>query len=163
MLTYALILLGAALMLMILECLLPSGGLLGIMATMALIGAVVLAFRHSQKAGLAFLGSVVVLAPLVIVGGLRLLPHTPIGRRLILKATERGSSQARASSVSDEGYARLAGKAGLAATPLRPAGIIEIGEERYSAVAQGEMIEAGAAVRVIRVEGNSIIVEKASS
>ncbi|GAB4328993.1 MAG: hypothetical protein Kow0037_03770 [Calditrichia bacterium] len=57
-------------------------------------------------------------------------------------------------------YTRLLGKTGLATTPLRPSGTVRIEERLFSAQSQGEFIEKGESVSVIRVEGNKIIVNK---
>jgi membrane-bound serine protease (ClpP class) len=50
------------------------------------------------------------------------------------------------------------GKRGTAASPLRPAGIAHIEGERVDVVSDGELIEAGEPVEVIRVDGNRIVV-----
>ena len=55
---------------------------------------------------------------------------------------------------------RYAGQTGAAHTPLRPAGIAEIGGARLNVVTEGDYIDAGAPVRVLRVEGNKIIVAR---
>ena len=55
---------------------------------------------------------------------------------------------------------RYAGQTGKAHTPLRPAGIAEIGGARLNVVTEGDYIDAGAPVRVLRVEGNKIIVAR---
>ena len=51
------------------------------------------------------------------------------------------------------------GKTGITATPLRPSGIAEFSDQRYSVVAEGEMIEKGTEIIVVKIEGNSIVVE----
>jgi membrane-bound serine protease (ClpP class) len=58
------------------------------------------------------------------------------------------------------GYLSLAGKTGRAATTLRPSGKAEIDGELYSVEADGIFIEQGSPVRVVRVQGNNVIVKK---
>jgi membrane-bound serine protease (ClpP class) len=52
----------------------------------------------------------------------------------------------------------LVGKIGIAATPLRPVGRVEIDSEVYEAQAEGLFVEKGRGVKVTRVRGNSITV-----
>ena len=54
----------------------------------------------------------------------------------------------------------LIGAVGLAITDLRPSGKIEIGEERYEASTEGELIEKGTRVKVIRSRGNYLQVRE---
>lgn len=78
-------------------------------------------------------------------------------RQLSLKrtlATEEGVT-----SVGD-GYSGLHGKTGKTLNPLRPAGTIVIDQKRYDVVTEGDLIEAGVDVRVIKVEGNRIVVKR---
>lgn len=54
----------------------------------------------------------------------------------------------------------LAGATGRALTPLRPAGTAELAGGRVAVVSQGEFIPAGAAVRVVQVQGQRVVVEE---
>jgi membrane-bound serine protease (ClpP class) len=57
---------------------------------------------------------------------------------------------------------RWIGKRGTALSPLRPAGIAELESERVDVVSQGEYIEANTPIEVVRVDGNRIVVRRAS-
>ena len=50
------------------------------------------------------------------------------------------------------------GDSGEALTPLRPAGKIRIGNQRFDALSQGSFIEQGSRVRVARIDGNRLFV-----
>ncbi|MDI6860712.1 MAG: NfeD family protein [Caldisericia bacterium] len=54
----------------------------------------------------------------------------------------------------------LSGKRGKVITTLRPSGTIEIDGKRYDAISLGEFIEKDSRVKVVKIEGNKIIVEK---
>ncbi len=51
-----------------------------------------------------------------------------------------------------EHRARYLGKTGVALTPLRPTGVIEVGGERIEVVTEGEFIAAGSKVRVVAMD-----------
>jgi membrane-bound serine protease (ClpP class) len=55
---------------------------------------------------------------------------------------------------------RYLGHEGVAFTNLRPAGKGVFGNERLNVVTEGDFIEIGASIRIIRVEGSKIIVQK---
>ena len=54
------------------------------------------------------------------------------------------------------------GRTGKALTPLRPAGIAEIDGKRIDVQTQGEFIEPGTVVVVLRTEGSKVLVEAAA-
>ena len=156
---YAILLLALGVTLAMMEVLLPSGGVLGFFAAAAIVAALVLAFRESNALGIAFIVVTMVLVPTVVVVGFKIFPRTAIGRRLILKPAVETKNQRGSAGVSEETYACLLGKNGIAVTPLRPSGIAEIDEQRYSVVTEGDTIEDSAEIVVVKIEGNSIVVE----
>ena len=85
---------------------------------------------------------------------LRYLPRSFLGRRLTLNDTLKDTRSSQL--VEDE----LVGKEGIAATDLRPSGIVTIDVRRVDVTADSAWIEKGARVRVIRVQGNRITVRK---
>ena len=162
-LLWAIVLLVIGITLVLLEVLLPSGGLLSLLALGAIVGSVVLGFRHSSTAGMILILFILVFVPVTIVLGFKVFPHTPIGKRLILADPFRRrqtASRNPSSSVTEE-YKTLNGKNGRSVTPLRPSGIAEIDDKRYSVVSQGQLIPKGVDIVVIKVEGNNIIVDPA--
>jgi membrane-bound serine protease (ClpP class) len=109
---------------------------------------------------LAFGGSVIasVLGMVVIA---RILPHTAIGRKLILAPEGPAGSMGLTATGSGRitEIAALAGKTGTAVSDLRPAGRIEIDDEPWDAVTEGDFVESGAEITVIEVRGNRIVVK----
>jgi membrane-bound serine protease (ClpP class) len=91
------------------------------------------------------------------VAGAWILPKTRPGKALVLEATQR------AARVADSTLAELAGKRGVALTPLRPAGKADIEDRTVDVVTDGLYVEEGAALRVARVEGTRVIVEPEKS
>lgn len=154
------ILLLVGIILVILETLLPSGGILGILATACLIGAIVLGFMQSPTTGWLVLLAVLVCVPILVLLGLKALPSTPFGRKMILTENQQDKDARGRAGVDDENFEQLKDKSGTTVTALRPSGIAEIDGKRYSVVSESEMIEPTVAIIVKDVEGNNIIVSK---
>ena len=84
------------------------------------------------------------------------LPHSSAFNRFVLTAAQPAS----AGFVSAPSYHNLLGFDGAAVTTLRPAGVAQLGSERFDVITEGEFIQAGEPVKVVRVEGRKIIVRK---
>jgi membrane-bound serine protease (ClpP class) len=97
----------------------------------------------------------VLLALVATLGLMRLLPKLPFGKRLVLD-TELKASQGFASPPEED--AAWLGKTGRATSPLHPSGIAEIDGHRLDVISEGELIDAGTLIRVVRVDSNRIVV-----
>ena len=62
-----------------------------------------------------------------------------------------------------EHRARYLGKGGLAITPLRPTGVVEVDGERIEAVTEGQFIAAGSEVRVVAMDRRRYFVRLANA
>ena len=162
MLTYAIILLMLGIFFAVLEAFLPSGGVLGFLATAGFVVSIVLAFRQGENTGMLFLAIVLVTVPVVIIVGLKMFPHTPIGKRMIL-ARAAQPTEPSAAGVSTLDFSPLLGKSGKTVTSLRPSGTIVIDGTRYSAVSRGKMLDNNMEITVVRIDGNSIVVDNISN
>lgn len=91
----------------------------------------------------------------------KFVPSTRAWKRLepllVLKSEEKRERGYKSPSLDQ---AKFMGREGLALTVLRPSGKIMIGEDVVDASSQGEYIEAGEKVRIVRVESNTAVVEK---
>ncbi|MFP3959955.1 MAG: NfeD family protein [Spirochaetaceae bacterium] len=87
-----------------------------------------------------------------------LFGRTNMFGRLTLAGTQ--DSTAGFTAQTDDVRERYLGRTGRAVTVLRPSGTAEIDDERVSVESDGEWIEAGSTVEVLRVDGNRIIVRK---
>ncbi len=149
------VLIVAALVLLVLEILTPSFGLLGGLALATLAAAVYFAFTLSAVFGFVVLAGSIVGVPIYLVGLVRWAPRAPFARRFFLRQAEDGSGQGTPEASE---LKALIGREGTAATPLRPAGAIRIDGRRVDAVAESGLIEAGAGVRVVRARGTDVVV-----
>ena len=135
-------------------------GALGLAALLVGLGLSLVGTGATWAVVLSALGQVIVallLAVVLALAFLRVLPRLPFGRRLILE-TELPAQAGYASAP--EADRRWLGKRGTAASTLRPAGIAHFDHERVDVVTEGEYIEAGDAIEVIRIEGNRIVVRR---
>ena len=127
----------------------PGMGIAALLALAALAGAVVIAFwKLSTSAGLAAVGGgfgVVVLA-------VWLLPKTKAARAMVLQAQHTGRA-------ANQALQELIGKEGVVVGPLRPAGSVDIDGKLVDVVSDGEYVERGVHVRVLRIEGARVLVE----
>jgi len=131
--------------------LIPGFGVAGIGGLTALFASIYLTFGE-QTLYVASLAVVLIVAGLLL--ALKLLPRTRTGRALVLE------SAIAAEAPPEEKLKPLEGALGKALTPLRPAGVAQFGERKVDVVAEGEFIEKGSTVRVVRVEGVRVVVRK---
>jgi len=82
------------------------------------------------------------------------LPKSSLFNRLVLSESEK--AEEGFVSVSEE--PELLGKTGVAITILRPVGIAEIEGKRVEVVSDGEFIQPGTEIKVIKVEGMRVLV-----
>ncbi len=147
-------LLVAGVLLLIAEVFVP-GAIAGIAGVICLAVGIVMAFTHSPMFGLVALVSSVVFGLLAFWAWLKWLPQTSAGKRLFL--SKDGSTW---KGYQDENLLLL-GRAGVAETILRPAGVALIDGRRVDVVTQGELLDKGQALKVVRVQGNRVVVAAA--
>lgn len=141
----------------------PGFGVAGVLGILAVIGGLVLSMMGAGAAPQFILLTLarVALALLFALAAslvlLRFLPRLPFGRKLILD-TGLDTGKGYVSPPASDSH--WLGKSGRAASTLRPAGIADIGGERVDVVSEGEFVDAGEPISVIRVDGNRIVVRK---
>lgn len=153
--TIALLLLVLGLALIVAEVFLPSFGVLSVLATAAIVGALALAFQEGTRTGVSFLVATSVLVPTTILLGFRVFPRTPMGKRMI-----PGGLTFESQASFDERDLELPGAEGTLESPCRPAGVARLAERRVDVVTRGEWLESGARVRVLEVQGNRVVVTR---
>lgn len=145
-----------------LELFIPSGGLLGFLASCCLLASVVMVYSgYGLNVMAIYLALIVAVVPVLFFLGIKYWPHTPIGRRVL--NLEPGRELEIAGGLTDFSLKPLLGKKGLAKTVLLPCGAIEIEGKTYDAISDGSVIERGDAVEVVEIEGTNIVVRKAES
>lgn len=150
-------LIGGGIVVFLLELLIPSAGVLGIVSLAMALGGVVAFFNVSVAWGMISLLLVGVLIPIAAVFAFRIMPHTPIGKALFLQDEEADRQRAEIEKQAARSNAReIVGQVGTAITDLHPAGRIEVDGTRYDALAVTGLINRGQQVRVIDVWGTEV-------
>lgn len=89
------------------------------------------------------------------------LPATPMWRGMVLKPAGAGNpsgGDGKKSAESERGI--KTGAPGEALTYLRPSGVARIEGRRFDVLTEGEFLEKGTAIEVVRIEGTRIFVQE---
>jgi len=172
-------LLAAALLLIVVDVFVPTFGVLALASLALSIAGVVCLFRVSSTWGTLGTVMVIIGGPVVFFFGLRIMPTTPLGRRLVLgshdqngdgsgegsgAAADPAARQADGSSLSSRGkMLALVGQQGEVVSDLRPIGMVRIGTQRYEALSETTLVRAGAMVRVMSIEASTLRVRPVDS
>ncbi len=157
MVFYITLLLIAGIVLIFMEMFVP-GGIIGIIGTILLGAAVYLCFSYyGSNAGIVVLVICSVVTICAFFCWFKFVPQTSLGRKVILGEQVSKENGYHSDSVSE---AKLEGCEGISESELRPSGIALINDERYDVVTDGEFLEPKTRIRVLRVDGNRIMVEK---
>ncbi|HMN40788.1 MAG TPA: NfeD family protein [Phycisphaerales bacterium] len=154
MLAWGIVLLAAALLLVALEVFIPSAGIISITAGLVGIAGIVCLFQHSVLSGIIGILVALVLVPIILVFGAKVMPATPMGKRLLF-----GESGKPEPVIPEESLNRLdalLGAEGDALTDLRPVGIARIDGQRIDVLAEIAFIPAGAKIKVTGVSGSQV-------
>lgn len=136
------------------EIVLPSGGILSLLAAGIFGYSLYLVFQDlSTAAGIAFVVADCITIPVLIVVGIKMLAKSPVTLSTQL------SSKLGVSSQPPE-LAQYLDSEGRALTDLRPAGTALIDGKRLDVVSRGEYIEKNSELLVIDISGNRIVVKK---
>jgi membrane-bound ClpP family serine protease len=157
LLFWGLALLAVALLLVVLEVFVPSGGLIAMGATAAAIAGIIMLFRYNITWGLTGVLAVMVLGPAAFGFALRVWPSTPMGRKLLgEKSVEQVETERATAQRERDRMSALLGAEGIAMTDFRPVGVVIIDGERLDALSETGYIRAGSRVRVTVVESNQL-------
>lgn len=162
-----LLLVAGGVLLLALELLVvPGFGIAGVLGLLALGAGLVLSMTGggATAAFIVAMATRVVFSLLLALGLglflLRFMTRLPWGRRLVLQTGLPASGGFASAPERDQAWL---GRQGRTLAMLRPAGFAQIDGERVDVVSEGEPIEAGALVEVVRVDGNRIVVRRAGA
>lgn len=129
--------------------LIPGFGVFGIAGLLFVGGGCYAVWNsHGPAVGMAMIAATVLLTGL----GLWLLSRSGTAQRMVLRHEIDGQATDR------EAMAGFIGKRGVAASDLRPSGSALFGEDRRQVMSDGEYIDAGQPIEVVRVSTNTLVV-----
>ena len=142
--------------LMVLEAFMPGFGLPGISGIILEVVAVVLTWmNHGPVAALGMTLIILSILAIAISMSLRSAANGKLSRsKLVLNDTESNEAGYRSTEDLDV----LLGREGVTTTVLRPTGMAEFDGVRLNVVSEGEFIQSGTRVQIVRVEGSRILV-----
>lgn len=146
---------GIGIVLLILELIIPSFGILSVLGAICLFGGVMMASSDPKEAAFS-LGIAFLIAIPVIVAAIKYFKHRGVWNRFIL----RDQLTSKEGYISSPSKQYLLGLKGESITPLRPAGTAIFEEERVDVVTDGSFIGVHKPVEVILVEGTRVVVRE---
>ena len=140
----------------LLELVLPSGGLLSLLAVLSALSAIFAAFQtFSSDAALLFTGGTVLLSPVVIALAFRIWPHTPMGKKIFIPRPEYPNEV-----LPDRTELRqLVGLTGITKSKMLPAGAVQVKGRTIDAITEGMAIGSGQVIEIIAIRGNTVVVQ----
>lgn len=154
MLYWGIALLAVSLLLVVIEAFVPSAGIIALVAAAVGIAGVVCLFKVDWRWGLTGALTLLILGPMVLFFGLRVMPSTPVGKKLMFG--EKGEADPVLHDVDNSALEALIGVEGDALTDLRPVGVIRVEGQRMDALSEVSYIRAGTRVKITSVEGTQI-------
>lgn len=145
----------SGILLLVIEGLIPGFGIFGISGVIFVFISVYLITTSLLEALLLLLVTIALMS-LAIVIMYKLGIGSKYMKFLVLKTEQKNEE----GYVSTKDYKKYLGKRAKAESTLRPSGTIIIDDLRIDAVTQGEYVDKGSFVEVIKVEGSSLIVKK---
>jgi membrane-bound ClpP family serine protease len=156
-LTIAYLLIAIGLALLVAEIFIPSGGLLFVASSAAIIAGVVMAFLYGDTStGFLTLIGVFIVVPVLATAMLYLWPRTAVGKRFILPDQDATLAQMPVNLELEQ----LRGRYGQALSDLRPAGVAAFDGKRIDVITEGMMVAAGAWVRCVDVKAGKVVVRQ---
>jgi membrane-bound serine protease (ClpP class) len=143
-----------ALLLIVAEVFIPSGGMISLVAAAVAIAGIVCLFKVDWRWGLAGSGTLLVLGPAAFFFALQLMPSTKVGRRILFGESEVEKPVLPPDTRTE--FEALIGMEGVALTDLHPVGVIRVKDQRLDALAEVSYVKAGQTVKIVSVEGTSI-------
>jgi len=157
----AILALAVALMLLVAEIFIPSGGIIAVLALLSLGSAIWAAWLAwwDTNPGLwwSYIAGVVILIPTTLGFAVKFFPNTTWGKKIIHEVPTL--DEVTGFKEETEHLRSLLGKVGKTQTLLNPSGFVLVDGERLNCESLGMIIESQVDVEVIAVEGARLVVK----
>ena len=137
------------------EIFIPGFGVFGIFGIILTFTSIIIAFPSIEQALISIIFAILASGITIFLLFKYLIKTTALDRLILNFKQEKSEGY----SASKEDFLTLLDQEGVAITPLRPAGTGEFKNGRFDVVSEGEYISAGSKIKVIKVEGNKIVVK----
>jgi membrane-bound serine protease (ClpP class) len=141
----------------------PGFGIVGILGLIAIATGLVMSMVGAGNAPQFIMMTIIrvmvsiAIAIVITLGLMKLTPRLSFGRRLVLDTKLSTGTGFESAPPSDH---RLLDKIGKVSSPLHPAGIADFDGERVDVVSEGEAIDVGSIIKVVKVDGNRVVVRR---
>ncbi len=142
-------------LLIIAEVMIPSGGLLGVLAISSVAGGIIVCFQQSEFLGWMGILVAIIMVPGVLIAAYKILPKTKFGKSVTLAPPDRQEGDAVPDTVN---LKELVGSVGTVISPLRPVGMCDFSGQRLECVAENGYIDKGKKIKVIKIESTQLTV-----
>ncbi len=132
------------------------GGIVGVIGAVFVI--ISLLFAGESVVYMAY--SILIAIIIAVLGMVYMMKFLGKNLHFFSKLVLRDATTTDEGYVSNQNRVELLGKIGVTLTPLRPAGTIQVENERLDVVSQGSYINSNKKVEVIQVEGSRIVVRE---
>ncbi len=150
MLPWIIILTLLGLLLLFVEILMPGFGLFGILGTLSLMGALVLAYKIF---GFFVFLMLLILAVLLFFAMILFAKKSGLYNKVVLK------EQQQEKGFDESTLQGLLGKSGVTHTELKPFGVAELDGKLVDVCSTGEFIDRGTQIQVIQIVGKTVTVK----
>jgi membrane-bound serine protease (ClpP class) len=138
----------------------PGFGITGISGIIAIFASLLLAFGWDNlELAVNTVGiSMIVATIIILILTIYILPKSTVFKKITLNTSHSNEDGFSSHAEPDED---LIGRKGIVHTTLRPTGLAIIDDKRLDVMTEGDFIEKGEKIKIIRINGMQIVVEKA--
>ena len=137
------VLFAVGMVLLLIELFVPGFGIFGGLGLVALVLCIVFQAPSLLEALILLVSFSAIVVALALIAGRSLKRGRLYRSPLVLKET----ADKEEGYMSSGNYSHLVGETGISLTPLRPAGVAELGGHKHDVVTEGEFIPAAPALR----------------
>jgi membrane-bound serine protease (ClpP class) len=134
--------------------LVPGFNIFGVFGFIMVALGIIFAYTKLSLATANFIMVLSLISALILV---RVVVKSKTWRRIVLNDKQE---KAEGFHASAENLTRLIAKKGTAYTPLRPAGIALIEDQKVDVMTEGGFVERNRTIEVVLVEGNRVVVRE---
>ncbi|MHA6259452.1 NfeD family protein [Sporosarcina sp. CAU 1771] len=132
------------------------GGIAGTIGTLAIVGSIIMAGGDPKIMTM----SVLIAVAIAITGMVIIMKFFGKKLHLLNKMVLMDATDTESGYVSNVNRVELLGRSAETTTPLRPSGTVNLDGERIDVVSEGNYIERGKSVIIVKVQGSRIVVRE---